>query len=330
MIVGLLKHKIELSLLTLFSTCVILSIYYFSVSKSVFVTVSEKEYLFYDLIFKRSEAFSFSYKLINLCLIFFGAYAINIISVKNELINKGNFLPAFLYLVFSFSSITSSEMQPILISNLFLIFSFHLIFKSSSNENAFNDSFNIGLLISLASCFFTYYFLLIPLIMIAFLLFKSFNWREHLCFLVGVFTPIYFYESISYLSENDFAKPFLLFSSLFKHPDKPLFSEYDLPLIFTFIFLTIMAFIYYINKGFGNKIKIQSAKKLLIWFGLLCFMISVLDASSLTLLLPCAIPLSIIIGDYIYEIKRLKIANTLLSALILCLLLVYFHQLNWI
>jgi hypothetical protein len=46
------------------------------------------------------------------------------------------------------------------------------------------------------------------------------------------------------------------------------------------------------------------------------------------ILLPCIIPLSIIIGDYISEIKQLKIANTLLVLFLGSFTIIYLHALG--
>jgi hypothetical protein len=85
---------------------------------------------------------------------------------------------------------------------------------------------------------------------------------------------------------------------------------------------------FYFKNGFGSRVKIKKAKFILIWLGVLCLIISFIDTSSAMILLPCAIPFSIIIGDYIGEIKQLKVANTLLSAVLIGFAVICIHNLG--
>jgi hypothetical protein len=48
------------------------------------------------------------------------------------------------------------------------------------------------------------------------------------------------------------------------------------------------------------------------------------------ILLPCIVPLSIIIGDYVAEIKQIKIANTLLVLFFGGFVIIYLHALGMI
>jgi hypothetical protein len=67
-----------------------------------------------------------------------------------------------------------------------------------------------------------------------------------------------------------------------------------------------------LGKGFGGKIKTQKTKYILLWMFVLCLLMMFFEQMSDMILIPCIVPLSIIIGDYISEIKQIKIANTLL------------------
>jgi hypothetical protein len=46
------------------------------------------------------------------------------------------------------------------------------------------------------------------------------------------------------------------------------------------------------------------------------------------ILLPCIIPLSIFIGDYLSELKKLKIANTIMVLFIVSFSLIYLHAIG--
>lgn len=328
MIVGLLKNRTQVSIFSLLIIAVCLFAYSFSVNSSFIELYNVKDNLLYDLFFMDFQMSSLSYKIFNFVLIAAGAFVINLISINNEIVSKDNLLPSLFYFIFSFSAISSNQLQPILISNLFLMLSLHYLYNSYRTDSALADLFNVGFLISLASCFYTYYVLIIIIGVIGLFILKSFNWREWLCFVLGVFSPLYIFMSLAYLNGSDYLKPFSLVSNALQHLKIPIFSEYYIILIFSFIFLMLLAVVYYIQKGFGSRVKIQKAKYILIWFGVLCLIISFFDTSSNMFLLPCAIPFSIIIGDCLGEIKQLKVANTLLTFVIAGFAIICMHNMG--
>jgi hypothetical protein len=328
MIVGLLKNRTQVSIFSLLIIGVSLFAYNLAISQSFKEIYNIQDNLLYKLIFGDFNNTSIWYTLFNFVLISLGALIINLVSINSEVVSKENLLPAFFYFIFSFSAITSNQLQPILISNLFIMLSLHYLYNSYRIDNALSDLFNVGFLMSMGCCFYTYYVLIVALGVIGLFILKSFNWREWLCFVLGVVLPLLLFMSFAYLNGSDFLRPFSLFSNALKHINTPVFSEYYLVLSSSFIFLILLSIGFYFKKGFGSRVKIQKAKFILIWLGVLCLIISFLDTTSTMFLLPCAIPFSIIIGDYIGEIKQLKVANTLLSMVIFGFAIICMHNLG--
>jgi len=328
MIVGLLKNRTQVSIFSLLMIGISLFAYNLAISASFIELYNIKDNLLYHLIFSNFYISSISYTFLNFVLILVGALIINLVSINNEIVSKENLLPAFFYFIFAFSSVTSNQLQPILISNLFLILSLNYLFNSYRIENALFELFNVGFLMSLASCFYSYYVLSLALGIIGLSILKSLNWREWLCFIIGFALPLYLFMSFAYLNGSDFQKPFSLFSIALKQINTPLFSEYYLVLICSLIFLILLSIGFYLKNGFGSRVKIKKAKFILIWLGVLGLIISLINTSSAMIILPCAIPFSIIIGDYIGEIKQLKVANTLLSFVLIGFAIICVHNLG--
>jgi hypothetical protein len=330
MIVGLLKHRVQVSIFTI-------SIVYFGliayslVIPSSFYDISDvPENLLFGPIFGKIILNSLLYQIITFAFILIGAVTLTVVSVNHELISKTNLLPAFFYCVFSFSAVTSVALLSILISNAFVILGLNSLYNSYRRENALFECFNAGICISLASCFYTYYFLIIPIGIIAIMILKSFNWREWMCFIFGTIMPIYIYSSVSYVKGLYYSKPFDLFISIFHNSHLPLFSEYYLLFIGVTLFMLVLALFHYISKGFGNRVKIQKAKFILIWLSVFCLIISFISSVPNFWLLPCIVPFSIMIGDYLGEVKRLKIANTLLTLFMGGFLIIWMYHLSLI
>ena len=109
---------------------------------------------------------------------------------------------------------------------------------------------------------------------------------------------------------------------------KPVISEYYLVYFIITVFIIVLSIFHYVSKGFGNKIKTIKIKYVIIWLLFLSLIILFYKQTTDMILLPCIIPLSIIMGDYLSEIKQLKIANTLLFLLLCGFIIVYGHAMG--
>jgi hypothetical protein len=136
------------------------------------------------------------------------------------------------------------------------------------------------------------------------------------------------YVSICYLTTSDAFAVFRMMKEATSTMQKPIMSEYYI----TFVCITAIAFIFaiihYLGKGFGGKVKTQKTKYILLWMLVLCLLMVFFEQMSDMILLPCIVPLSIIIGDYVSEIKQLKIANTLLVLFLGGFSIIYLHALG--
>jgi hypothetical protein len=330
MIVGLLKHRVQVSIFTISIVYFGLIAYSLVIPSSFYEILEGQENLLFGLIFGKISVDSMVYKITTFAFILIGAITLMVVSINHELISKTNLLPAFFYCVFSFSAVTSAVLLPILISNTFVLLGLNSLYNSYRRENALLECFNAGVFITLASCFCTYYFLIIPIGIIAMMILKSFNWREWMCFILGTIMPLYIYSGVTFLVSEFYSKPYDLFTSVFHNTKLPLFSEYYFLFNGATLFMLVLAIFHYISNGFGSRVKIQKAKFILIWLSVFCLLISVLNAVSNFWLLTCIVPFSIMIGDYLGEVKRLKIANTLLTLFMGGFLIIWMYHLNLI
>jgi hypothetical protein len=94
------------------------------------------------------------------------------------------------------------------------------------------------------------------------------------------------------------------------------------------ILLFVFALFHYFGKGFGSKVKTQKTKYIMLWLLGLCVLMAFFEQLPDMLLLSSMIPLSILLGDYIAEIRQLKIANTLLVLFMGTFVLVYLYALG--
>jgi hypothetical protein len=145
--------------------------------------------------------------------------------------------------------------------------------------------------------------------------------------ILGFFVPMFIYECMAYLSDYNQGYLFDATELYFKSLKAPSFSEYYLPVSASLFVLLIIAFFYSILNGFGNTVKKQRTKGILLWFLFFAtFGFFSGGANSSNILLMYAFPLSFFIGDFLFSLKQIKITNTLLAVLLFCIAIVFLGQ----
>ena len=327
MFVAPLKNNFQASIIILTVFSVGLWACSFMFQTPYLITSIGEEHVFYHLLFSNEPSFLAS-QFMTFFSIIIGAFFINFMTINQEITSKTNYLPAFLYILFAFSATTSRYIEPILIANLFVLPAIYFIASAYRQDTALSAMFKVGLLLSIASFFYAYYMLLFPIAFIAVIILRSFNWREWVLLSSGLLLTVYIYVCISYLNGNESFGILRVFKNNIANFQKPILSEYYLVFIIITVFILILAIFHYVNKGFGNKIKTVKIKYVILWLLFLSLIIVFYRQTTDMTLLPCIIPLSIIIGDYLSDIKQLKIANTLLFLFLCGFVIVYSHALG--
>lgn len=327
MIVGPLKSNIQLSIILLLLLSIGAWVSTFAFINTSTLVINYKEHILYSYFFLRDYSFNLN-QTITLLIILLGAFFVNFLSIEQEITSKTNYLPAFFYILFAFSVNTKNMIEPILTANLFVLPALYYLINSYRKDYVLAEFFKAGLFMGLASFFCIHYIVVFPLSFISLIILRPFNWREWSVLLIGLLTPLYMYVSLSYLTTNDAFAVFSMMKEAISSIQKPIFSEYYISFVLLIIIGFVLALIRYFDKGFGGKVKTQKTKYILLWMFVFCFLMMFFEQMSDMILLPCIIPLSIIIGDYLSEIKQLKIANTLLVLFVGGFSIIYLHALG--
>lgn len=262
----------------------------------------------------------------NIFIILAGAALTSFLSVSQEITGKNNYLPAFLYLLFAFTTTTGSFIHPALLANLFVLASLYYFISTYRVDHALSDLFKGAFFMGLAPFFYTNYLLLLPLCFMMLIILRPFQWRDWAITLLGFLLPLYFFMSMSYLMNEDMWRMLSVFRDTMGSFQRPLVSEYFYPFLFVLLLLLVLAIASYVAGGFGAKIKTQKAKYILLWLTLLLSINVFLNSDSDFLFVSCLVPFSILVGDYLAELRQLKIANTLLFLLIGGFVVIYLHK----
>ncbi len=328
MFVATLKSNFQTSLVVLLVLCLLLwglSFQFVAVSS---VETQGYQHILFDFLFKDNMS-AFNKHLIVLGSIVLGAVMINFLTITQEIASKTNYLPAFLYILFGFSASVNGTIEPVLIANLCLLPALFFIINAYREENVLSPFFNAGLFLGLSTFFYTFYVFLFPVVFIALMIMRSFNWREWLMLLIGILSPLYLYTAICYLENESLFKAWYILQENLSSAQLPVLSEYYSLYLLIIVFVFVLSIIFYLNKGFGNKIKTTKSKFILLWM-LVAGLVSIAYTKQTDMIfLPFIISLSILLGDYLAEIKQLKIANTLLFLIIAGFLIIYTHALGF-
>lgn len=267
--------------------------------------------------------------ILNFLFIGIGVLLISFIAVKQEVVDKQNYFPVFIYLLLSIVSVNPNQLTPQIFTNVFVLYSIYKLLDTYRKENELSQLFEAAFWLSISAYITISSIISFPLFFIVLLILRPFYWRDWAIAIFGFIAPIFICESIAYLSDYSQWYLFKSVAVFLQFLKPPSLSEYFLPLT-TFLVITLLFAIFQnLVRGFGNTVKKQKAKIILFWFLFFAtFGFFSGGANSSSIILIYAFPLSFFIGDFLYGLKQTKIANTILFFFLLCVLVVFLGEYN--
>lgn len=240
---------------------------------------------------------------------------------RHILINHRTYLPAFFYVLIASSFVHLHRLNPVIIGSLFIFISINFIFDTYRSDYALNRLYIAGFFIAIASLIWAPFAVIFVIIWISLMILRPFIGREWIVGLLGFLTPFLFIFVYYYVfaSENNFN---LLLNSYLKSFDIAInFSQlhFSYYIFYGIIVILILASSYVLISNFQKK-KIKTRKLFLInWWlfflGMLLFILFKYVKYEILYLI--TIPLSYLLTDYFYYIKRKWVFNTIIVLLIL-------------
>lgn len=278
--------------------------------------------LFYNY-FTRNLENKFLINSLNFFCIGLGVLLMSMITSNQEISDKQNYFPVFLYLFICVAAVNPVQITPQIFTNVFGLLSLYMLLDIYRKEKVFKSIFEAAFWLSCSAFITISSIISFPLFFTILVVLRPFYWREWAIALLGFLTPVFLYESLAYLF--DFNQWFLFDAiALFtKYMKVPVFSEYYFPLLLFLFVLLVLSIANVLLYGSGNTVKKQRAKTIFFWYLFFCvFGFFSGGANTSSILLLSAVPVSFFAGDFLYGIRQSKITNTLITLLMLCVLVV--------
>lgn len=314
MVVGALKKGLKGALpVTVIFLILIFSLAIFSTTSSI---SDDSINIFFSLLAKNCKS-NISIILINFFTLSIGAGLISFYAIRQEVVEKQNYLPAFLYLFFGGLTLNNDLIHPAYFANVFILLSLIYITDTYREDEVLSALFNAAFFIALAMFFYINYAFYILLYFICLLVLRPFNWREWTVGLLGFVAPVFIYACIGYLANFNFNIIFSYSGALLYYFQVPVVSEYFYPLFFYLIILLVVGVFRHMSKGLGSKIKTQKNMGIIYWLMVLSLINFFSKNNNYYFpLIASVIPISILLGDYFAAVKQLKVSNTLFFLLL--------------
>ncbi|MFC2104078.1 DUF6427 family protein [Bacteroidota bacterium] len=280
---------------------------------------------FYDIISSNVKYNSVLSLLVTFFLVLIQAFLLVQFNKKHILINYRTYLPAFFYILISSSFVQLQRLNPVIIGTIFIFIALNFLFITYRSEYTLNKIYLAGFFISLASFFWAPLASFILVIFISLLILRPFVGREWIVGILGFLTPVIFvfvYYFV-FLEENKLIE---LLNSLIANLEivKTFHSlHFSYYIFYSFLFTIIILASYTLVRNYQKK-KIKTRKYFEIYWWI--FLISlglflVFKNVSYDIIYLMSIPISFLLTDYFYSIKKTGYLNGVL--LIFIGLLVY-------
>lgn len=135
-------------------------------------------------------------------LVFIQAVFFNKVVNDHSLLPKPSFLPALLYITGASLFEPFLILSPVLICNFLLILIMDKLLKIGKSASALMIMFDVGVFTALGTLIYFPFVVMLLLIWLSLLLYRSFNWREWVAGLVGFLTIMFFLAVFYYWNDS--------------------------------------------------------------------------------------------------------------------------------
>jgi hypothetical protein len=202
-------------------------------------------------------------------LVFIQAILFNRVINNHGLLTKPGYLPALLYITGASLFMPFLVLSPTLVSLFLLIWVMDKFLKMGKSPGAIMIMFDIGMIIGVATLIYFPFIVMLLLLWLSLLLYRSFSWREWISGLIG-FLTIFFFVAVFYYWNDDihlFYKIWLPLTNKFPSVFKINYNDYLV--LVPVLIMMILAIIQLRENFFRSFISTRKAFQLLFFMFLL-------------------------------------------------------------
>ncbi|HKG07054.1 MAG TPA: DUF6427 family protein [Pedobacter sp.] len=238
-------------------------------------------------------------------IVYIQALLFNRIINNHGLLSKPNFLPALLYVTAASLFMPFLVLSPTLIANFLLIWIMDKFLKIGKSGNAIMIMFDIGMIIAVGTLIYFPFIVMLLMLWLTLLLYRSFEWREWLSGLTG-FLTIFFFIAVYYYwndSLSVFYKIWLPLGNKFPSVFKINYNDYLV--LAPVLVMMILATLQLRENFFRSFISTRKAFQML-FFMFLIALLSVYTKPNFRLyhFLLCVPPGSVLLAYYFSNAKK--------------------------
>lgn len=289
------------------------------------VEISYDNYSLFNFFGKWFTEFRWLNVLFSSLLIGFQAVFLNFIINQEKLIKGNTHLVGLFYVILNGALTLLFTINPIVITNIFVITVLFFLFRLYSLKDAKSQLFNVGFLLGWGTLFYTPLFCLFPLIWIVLSYVRIPSFRDYFISLLGFLLPFVYLVAYLYLTDQLFQTniiDWIYFPAIFSLEifNKP-YLYYVLVLV-GFVVLSGASLILQLPREVVKDRKLFVVLILLSIFLGATVMFHQNDYTSLYLLLSA--PSTVVLANYFNKLKKEWLAEVLFIVLVLGILASYF------
>ena len=283
-------------------------------------------FLFYELLnylHKVAADVPVIYAAMAFVLLLTQSLTLNRLMNEQRLMSSSNYLVAMAYLLVTSLIPDWNFLSSALIINTVMVWAWPRMVSLYSNPNAKTLLFNIGLGFGICSFFYPSSLFLLVLLIVALLVFRSFNITEWLVALTGILTPYYFL--FVYLFMNDKLNLAALLPQLnFHYPNIHLNTWFWLRIVLLIVPLIVGMYFIQFNTG-RMLIQVRKSWALLSFYLVIAFFIPFINpASTYAYWVLAAVPLSAFHAATYFYPKRFAFPNYLHWIMVAFIVMAFF------
>jgi hypothetical protein len=274
-----------------------------------------------ELIQQFRDRFQVISMVIALMVIIVNAYLLVQLNTIHIFIPVRTQMPALFYIMLAACFNPLHQLTPALLASSLIILAFYRVIKTYKSEGLSYNFLDAGFLIALASLLYFQAILFSPLLLVALILLRPFNWREWAFALVGLGLPFLFLVSGYYVAGIPISEFFPGMSGIF---DRNRQSFTTMQLIgWIYVFALLMYGSYFMITTIDNmKIHGRKVFLLFLWYFLFSGMIYfTMPGTGIEMISFAAVPVSFLFSHYFFRCHRNWINEILFSVFLLLLIL---------